>query len=35
MREACDSMDRISEAVRRRHGVLNIGTPAIRDLRDR
>lgn len=31
MRKACESMDKISEEVRRRHGVLDIGTPAIRE----
>lgn len=35
MRKACENMDRISEEVRVRHGVLNIGVPAIRELRDR
>ena len=34
MRRACENMDEISEKVRQRHGVLNIGTPAIRELRD-
>jgi hypothetical protein len=34
MRKACESMDRISAEVRSRHGVLEIGTPAIRALRD-
>jgi hypothetical protein len=34
MRKACESMDRISEEVRRRHGILDIGTPAIREVRD-
>lgn len=34
MRKACESMDKISEEVRRRHGILDIGTPAIRELRD-
>ena len=34
MRKACESMDRISEVVRRRHGVLDIGIPTIHELRD-
>jgi hypothetical protein len=34
MRQACERMDRISEQIRRRHGVLDIGTPAIRELRE-
>lgn len=34
MRKACESMDKISEEVRRRNGVLDIGTAAIRELRD-
>ena len=33
MREACERMDRMREAIRRRHGVLDIGVPAIRELR--
>ncbi|HQU46474.1 MAG TPA: hypothetical protein PK867_26950 [Pirellulales bacterium] len=33
-KRACQSMDRISEEVRRRHGVLNIGLSAIREHRD-
>ena len=35
MRRACERMDRVSEEVRQRHGILDIGVPAIRDLRDR
>ena len=35
MRKACEEMDRISEQVHRRNGVLDIGVPAIRELRDR
>ncbi|HEX4071917.1 MAG TPA: hypothetical protein VHX68_12125 [Planctomycetaceae bacterium] len=35
MRNACEEMDRISEQVHRRNGVLDIGVPAIRELRDR
>jgi len=34
MRKACERMDRISEQIRQRHGVLDIGTPAIRELRE-
>jgi succinate dehydrogenase/fumarate reductase flavoprotein subunit len=34
MRQACERMDQISEQVRRKHGVLDIGTPAIRELRE-
>lgn len=34
MRQACERMDRISEQIRKRHGVLDIGTPAIRELRE-
>lgn len=34
MREAAESMDRLREEIRRRHGVLDIGVPAIRELRD-
>jgi hypothetical protein len=33
-RKAAADMDRIREAVRQRHGVLDIGGPAIRELRD-
>ena len=35
MRQASADMDRIREEIRQRHGVLDIGGPAIRDLRDR
>lgn len=34
MRQACEDMDRIREEIRRKHGVLDIGVPAIRELRD-
>ena len=34
MRRASEDMDRIREEIRRRHGVLDIGGPAIRELRD-
>jgi hypothetical protein len=33
-KEACDEMDRIREEIRAQHGVLDIGVPAIRELRD-
>jgi hypothetical protein len=35
MRRACEDMDRISEEIYRRHGLLDIGVPAIREFRDR
>ena len=31
---ACEEMDRIREEILRVHGILDIGVPAIRDLRD-
>jgi hypothetical protein len=34
MRRACERMDRISEEVRQKYGILDIGVPAIRELRD-
>jgi hypothetical protein len=34
MRKASADMDRIREEIRQTHGVLDIGGPAIRDLRD-
>ncbi|MFN0198297.1 MAG: hypothetical protein ACKVT0_16235 [Planctomycetaceae bacterium] len=34
MRQAAEEMDRISKAIRKRHGLLDIGVPAIRELRD-
>jgi len=34
MRRACERMDRIREQIRQRHGLLDIGVPAIRELRD-
>ena len=34
MRQSCERMDRIREDIRRQHGVLNIGVPALRELRD-
>ncbi len=33
MRQAAEDMDRLGEEIRKRHGVLNIGVPAIRELR--
>ena len=35
MRHACERMDRMREEIRKKHGLLNVGTPAIRQLRDR
>ena len=34
MRQACERMDRMREEIRQKHGVLDIGVPAIRELRD-
>jgi hypothetical protein len=34
MRRACLEMDRISEGIREKHGVLAVGVQAIRELRD-
>jgi succinate dehydrogenase/fumarate reductase flavoprotein subunit len=34
MRRACEDIDRVREEIRQRHGVLDIGGPAIRQLRD-
>ncbi len=34
MKLACANMDRIRDEIRREHGVLDIGVPAIRELRD-
>ncbi len=33
MRKACERMDHISEQIRQKHGVLDLGVPAIRKLR--
>ena len=33
MRRACERMDRIRDEIRQKHGILNIGVPAIRELR--
>ena len=35
MRRACERMDRMRAEIRKKHGVLDIGAPAIRELRDR
>jgi hypothetical protein len=34
MRKAAEEMDRIREEIRKNHGILDIGAPAIRELRD-
>jgi hypothetical protein len=34
MRQACERMDRMREEIFRKHGILDIGVPAIRELRD-
>jgi len=34
MRTAAETMDRLREEIRPKHGVLDIGVPAIRQLRD-
>jgi len=34
MQRACERMDRMSEEILRRNGILDIGVPAIRELRD-
>jgi len=34
MRQACARMDRLSEEIWKRNGILDIGVPAIRALRD-
>ena len=34
MRRSCARMDRMREEIRKKHGVLDIGVPAIRALRD-
>lgn len=34
MREAAERMDRMREDIHRKHGILDLGVPAIRDLRD-
>lgn len=32
--KACERMDHLREEIRREHGILDIGVPAIRELRD-
>lgn len=32
--KACERMDQLREEIRREHGILDIGVPAIRELRD-
>ena len=34
MKKACERMDRLREEIYRKHGLLDIGVPAIRELRD-
>jgi hypothetical protein len=34
MLKACERMDRLREEIHRQHGTLEIGVPAIRELRD-
>jgi hypothetical protein len=34
IRKACERMDKLREEIRRKHGLLDIGVPAIRELRD-
>ena len=34
MAKACGRMDQLREEIRRKHGILDIGVPAIRELRD-
>jgi hypothetical protein len=34
MRQAAEEMDRIREEIFKKHGILDIGVPAIRELRD-
>ena len=34
MRRSCKRMDQMREEIRKKHGVLAIGVPAIRELRD-
>ena len=34
MRQACERMDRISEEIRQKHGILDIGVSIIREIRD-
>ena len=34
MSKACERMDKLREEIRKKHGILDIGVPAIRELRD-
>jgi hypothetical protein len=34
MSKACERMDELREEIRRKHGILDIGVPAMRELRD-
>lgn len=34
VRRACERMDRMREEIRQKHGIIDIGVPAIRELRD-
>jgi hypothetical protein len=34
MKKACERMDKMREDIKKKHGVLDIGVPAIRELRD-
>ncbi len=34
MRRACESMNRLREEIRQKHGLLDVVVPAIRELRD-
>ena len=34
MKKACERMDRMREEIKKNHGILDIGVPAIRELRD-
>ena len=33
MRQACEHMDQVREEIRKKHSILDIGVPAIRELR--
>ena len=35
VRRACERMDRLRDEIQQKHGTLDIGVPAIRELRDR
>jgi hypothetical protein len=34
MKKACERMDGMREEIKKKHGILDIGVPAIRELRD-